>query len=86
MSYSDFSSMTPDLASIALASLNSTKLIDALEDLGYDNIDVLPVEDGFALTIDGAQIAIGIGEDALEASENLLDRVADLFYHDTPES
>jgi hypothetical protein len=86
MSYSDFSSMTPDLASIALASLNSTKLIDALEDLGYDNIDVLPVEDGFALTIDGTQIAIGIGEDALEASENLLDRVADLFYHDIPES
>jgi|TARA_R100001594_G_scaffold106410_1_gene140874 hypothetical protein len=86
MSYNTFIPMTPDLASIALASLNSTKLIDALEDLGYDDIDVLPIEDGFALTISGEQIAIGIGDDALEASENLLDRVADLFYHDTPES
>ena len=86
MSYIGFMSTTPDLESLALASINSVQLIDALEDLGFDEIDVIPVDGGFALLICDEQIAVGIGDDAFEASENLLDRVADLFYHDTPDA
>ena len=86
MSYIGFMSTTQDLASLALASINSTQLIDTLEDLGYEDVDILPIRDGFALMIGDAQIALGIGEDALEASEDLLDRAADLFFHSVPEA
>ena len=41
---------------------------------------------GFALLIGGVRIAVGVGEDPIEASEELLDRAADLFYHSTPEA
>ena len=53
---------------------------------GYDEVVVDSVDGGFALFIGGVQIAIGIGSDPLEASEDLLDRAADLFYHSTPEA
>lgn len=86
MSYIGFISTTQDLASLALAAINSTQLVDALEDLGYEEVNVLPIRDGFALMIGDAQIALGIGEDALEASEDLLDRAADLFFHYVPEA
>jgi len=86
MSYIGFMSTTESLATLALASLNSTQLIEALEDMGYDEVEVLPLDEGYVLTIGGTQIAMGVGEDALDASENLLDRAADLFYHCTPEA
>ena len=54
--------------------------------MGYDEVEVLPLDEGYVLTIGGTQIAMGIGEDALDASEDLLDRAANLFYHHTPET
>ena len=69
-----------------IAVINGAQLILALEDLGYDEVVVDSVDGGFALFIGGVQIAIGIGSDPLEASEDLLDRAADLFYHSTPEA
>jgi hypothetical protein len=69
-----------------LATVNSAQLILALEDLGFDEVDIIQVDSGFALTIDGIIIAIGIGDDPLDASENLLDRAADLFYYSIPKA
>ena len=74
------------LDSYNIAMINGAQLILALEDLGYDNVTVDTVDGGFALLIDGVQIAIGVGDDAIEASEELLDRAADLFYYSTPEA
>ncbi len=74
------------LDSYNVAEINGAQLILALEDLGYDNVTVDTVDGGFALLIDGVQIAIGVGDDAIEASEELLDRAADLFYYSTPEA
>ena len=69
-----------------VAVINGAQLILALEDLGYDEVAVDTVDGGFALLIGGVQIAVGLGEDPIEASEELLDRTADLFYHNTPEA
>jgi hypothetical protein len=74
------------LDSYNLAVINGAQLILALEDLGYDNVTVDTIDGGFALLIDGIQIAVGVGDDAIEASEELLDRAADLFYYSTPEA
>ena len=74
------------LDSYNVAVINGAHLILALEDLGYDNVTVDTIDGGFALLIDGIQIAVGVGDDAIEASEELLDRAADLFYYSTPEA
>ena len=69
-----------------VAVINGAQLILALEDLGYDDVVVDSVDGGFALFIAGVQIAVGVGDDEIEASEELLDRAADLFYYSTPEA
>jgi len=69
-----------------LAVINGAQLILALEELGFDEVEVESIEGGFALLIAGVQIAVGIGDDPAEASEDLLDRTADLFYHSVPEA
>ena len=74
------------LDSYNVAVINGAQLILALEDLGYDNVTVDTIDGGFALLIDGIQIAVGVGDDAIKASEELLDRAADLFYYSTPEA
>ena len=66
------------------AVINGAQLIIAIEDLGFDDVDVIDVDSGYALTIAGVIIAIGIGGDPVEASEELLDQAADLFYYSTP--
>jgi|TARA_R100000388_G_C7187926_1_gene132028 hypothetical protein len=74
------------LDSYNIAMINGAQLILALEDLGYDEVTVDTIDGGFALSIGGVRIAIGVGDDAIEASEELLDRAADLFYYSTPEA
>ena len=74
------------LDSYNIAVINGAQLILALEDLGYDDVTVDTVDGGFALLIGCVRIAVGVGEDPIEASEELLDRAADLFYHSTPEA
>ena len=69
-----------------LAVINGAQLIMALEDLGYDDVTVDTVDGGFALLIGGVRIAIGLGNDQMEASDDLLDHTADLFYHNVPEA
>jgi hypothetical protein len=70
----------------SLAVTNGAELVLAIEDMGFDEVVVDSVEGGFALFIGGVQIAVGLGDDPVEASEELLDRAADLFYHNTPEA
>ena len=65
---------------------NSAQLVFALEDMGYDDIEIRTLNGALGLFIADTQIAIGTGVDAFDASEDLLDRAADLFYHHTPEA
>jgi hypothetical protein len=86
MSYSFImSAMTRKLPN-STAMTNCAQLILALEDIGYDGVDVCHLDGGLGLFIDETCIAVGVGDDVIEASEDLLDRAADLFYHSTPEA
>ena len=51
-----------------------------------NSLNKIPLDDGFALHIGGTRIAVGVSDDPIEASENLLDRAADLFYYDVIEA
>ncbi|QDP63134.1 MAG: hypothetical protein GOVbin2277_61 [Prokaryotic dsDNA virus sp.] len=86
MSYNSVMDFTAELEIHNTVVINGAQLILALEDLGFDDVEVGTVDGGFALFIGGVRIAVGVGDDPAEASENLLDRTADLFYHDIPEA
>ena len=86
MSYNSAMDFTSELEIHNTVVINGAQLILALEDLGFDDVEVGTVDGGFALFIGGVRIAVGVGDDPAEASENLLDRTADLFYHDIPEA
>ena len=86
MSYISTMTTRTELDSHNAAIINTAQLILAIEDLGYDDVDVIEVESGVALTLAGVTIAIGIGGDPVDASEELLDRAANLFYHDVPKA
>jgi len=73
---------TEELASLYIVTENTSQLLYALEDLGYDDLDVCAIDGGFGLFIDDTLLAVGLAEDPVEATENLLDRAADIFYHD----
>ena len=84
MSYTLEMSRKPNLDSWAVD--NSVQLVCALEDMGYDDIEIRSLNGALGLFIADTQIAIGTGADAFDASEDLLDRAADLFYRRTPEA
>jgi len=84
MSYTHEMPNKPDIDSRAVD--NSAQLVFALEDMGYDDIEIRALNGALGLFIADTQIAIGTGADAFDASEDLLDRAADLFYHRTPEA
>ena len=84
MSYTSSMSTATDFTDDCEAVINVSQLVLAVEDIGYDEVDVQNLDSGFALTVDGVTIAIGVGDTPLEASENLLDRAADIFYYEIP--
>jgi len=75
-------STTQSLEPIMRAAVNTAQLVEAVEDMGFDDVDVRPVCGGFGLFIADARIAVGQGDTLLEASEDLLDRAASVFYFD----
>lgn len=85
MSYSLIMSTRTEMDEHNTASFNLIQLITAIEDYGFDEVDVIDVDSGFALTIADTIIAVGIGLDPIDASEELLDRAADLFHFSIPE-
>tara|TARA_A100001391_G_scaffold195196_1_gene172234 strand:- start:174 stop:455 length:282 start_codon:yes stop_codon:yes gene_type:complete len=92
MSYFSAMSFVNGFTSEEAADIYLEKLLFGLEDLGYEDIqiDQFDIDNfvdpyGACLIISGATIAIGIGENEFEAAGNLLERAADLFFHDTPE-
>ncbi len=86
MSYASVMTSLNKIGTIAAVSVNSSNLIETLEEMGFDEIEIIPLDDGFALHIGGTRIAVGVSDDPIEASENLLDRAADLFYYDVIEA
>ena len=73
MSYTHEMPNKPDIDSRAVD--NSAQLVFALEDMGYDDVEIRALNG-----------ALGLFIAALDASEDLIDRAADLFYHRTPEA
>jgi|TARA_R100000234_G_scaffold119576_1_gene102904 hypothetical protein len=86
MSYLGFMSINQDITAEEAANAYLETLSDSLNDLGFEDVEIDEVEQGYSLFICGCRIATGLGNDEFEAAENLLDRVADLFYHDVPEA
>ena len=75
-----------ELVSLYLIKENTQQLLYALEDLGYDNLEINEVEGGYGLFFEDVLLAVGLDDDPLEAIEKLLDRSADVFYHDIIEA
>ena len=75
-----------ELVSLYLIKENTQQLLYALEDLGYDNLEINEVEGGYGLFFGDVLLAVGLDDDPLEAIERLLDRSADVFYHDIIEA
>lgn len=75
-----------ELVSLYLIKENTQQLLYALEDLGYDNLEIHQIEGGYGLFIEDVLLVVGLSDDPLEATENLLDRAADVFYHDILEA
>jgi hypothetical protein len=75
-----------ELVSLYLIKENTEQLLYALEDLGYDNLEIHRIEGGYGLFIEDVLLVVGLSDDPLEATENLLDRAADVFYHDILEA
>ena len=48
-------------------------------------LDVRKIDGGYGLFLDDTLLAAGIDDNEVEATEILLDRAADMFYHDIPE-
>lgn len=71
--------------SLMVVSENIEQLLVALTDLGFEGLSILKIEGGYGLYSGNVMLAAGISEDEIEATEKLLDRAADLFYHDIPE-
>jgi|TARA_R100001082_G_scaffold90142_1_gene56617 hypothetical protein len=75
-----------ELVSLYLIKENTQQLLYALEDLGYDNLEINEVDGGYGLFFEDVLLAVGLDDDPLEAIEKLLDRSADVFYHDIIEA
>jgi hypothetical protein len=73
------------LTALYVVEENSAELLYALEDLGFTGMDVKSIDGGYALYLDETMIAAGLDEDPVEAINDLLDRAADLFYHEIKE-
>ena len=73
------------LASLYVVSENISQLLHALDDFGYQGLDVRKIDGGYGLFLDDTLLAAGIDDNEVEATEILLDRAADMFYHDIPE-
>ena len=85
MSYSLIMSTRTEMDEHNTASFNLIQLITAIEDDAFEEGAVIDVDAGFALTSADTIIAVGIGLDPIDASEELLDRAADLFHFSIPE-
>jgi hypothetical protein len=85
MSYAVTMSFDRGITAEDAAGVYLNSLFESLTDLGFDEVRIDRFDNGYSLFICNARIATGIGRDHFDAAENLLDRVADLFYHDIPE-
>ena len=52
---------------------------------GFEGLEVRPISGGYGLFIDDTLIAAALSDDAADATEKLLDRCADKFFHDIME-
>ena len=85
MSYMERMDPIEELATLYIVDENTKELLFALEDLGFDGLTVQSVESGYGLYIDDVLITVAVDDDPIDAINELLDRTADLFYHDIPE-
>ena len=72
--------------SAIIVASDAAHLISTMEDMGWDDVAVDAIEDGFTLRMEGAHIAAGIADHPEDAMEELLARVADLFLLDAIEA
>jgi hypothetical protein len=86
MSYLAFMSINQDITAEEAAIAYLETLSDSLSDLGFDDVEIDEIDEGYSLFICGCRIATGLGDDEFEAAENLLERVTELFYHDVPQA
>ena len=85
MSYIRSMDTVEELATLYVAAENANQLIIALEDMGFEGLEVHPISGGYGLFIDETLIAAALSDDAADATEKLLDRCADKFFHDIME-
>jgi hypothetical protein len=85
MSYIRSMDTVEELATLYVAAENANQLIIALEDMGFEGLEVRPISGGYGLFIDDTLIAAALSDDAADATEKLLDRCADKFFHDIME-
>jgi hypothetical protein len=73
------------ISALHIVAENTEQLLYALDDLGFEGLDVRKIDGGYGLFCDEILLAAGCASDEIEAIEGLLDRAADLFFHRIPE-
>ena len=68
----------PELA-LDYACEGAVDLIESMQQWGFDDVRIMPIDNAWHLFMYGCLIACGAGEDPITAMDNLYQRVVEIF-------